>query len=298
MSGVASIEWYPAGGGPKLVIGPAWPYKLRDVQGIETTLSQPLSRKNPSQHGVTAVDVDIPARIVSVQLQVAAETEAELWEARRALSRALTAIPARPGADVETGILRLLRGGGLDPLEVEALPRNSPVGTKHKGLPLYEADLEFEAAYPFWRETSDASLTFAQADGGFEWDLEFPLEMIANNVEQEVDNTGDIDAPILVRLYGECTTARFINATTGETLEITGAIAADEYVEVNTAYGQKSVTLVDTGTGDRTNAMDRLNLDLADFWSLRPGINVVRFEADTNVSGSASLLWRQRYSGV
>jgi hypothetical protein len=50
-------------------------------------------------------------------------------------------------------------------------------------------------------------------------------------------------------------------------------------------------------TGARTAVMDRINLAKPDFWALRPGLNVVTFEADVNVSGRAELYWRQRQSG-
>ena len=53
----------------------------------------------------------------------------------------------------------------------------------------------------------------------------------------------------------------------------------------------------DIATGARVPAMDRINLAKPDFWSLRPGLNLVTFEADVNVSGRAELYWRQRQSG-
>jgi len=293
---VTAVEWYPADGSAKVTFTRSWPFKLRDIQGIDATLAQVLSRKNPSQTGATAVDVEVGVRVVPIQLQVAAETEEGLWALRRQLVRALVASPARPGESVALGTLRLLRGD-LPAIELRAVPRNSPQGSKSKGIPLYEADLEFEAPYPYWRDTVDQSVNFAQTDGGFEFELEFPLEMVGNNVEQEVDNMGDVDAPIRVQLHGDCTVARFINVTTGETLEVSGQIEAGDYIEVTTGYGEKDVVLVESD-GTRSSAMARLNLDLADFWSLRPGLNTIRFEADTNVSGTARLFWRQRYAGA
>ena len=120
--------------------------------------------------------------------------------------------------------------------------------------------------------------------GGFAFAVEFPLEMTSNNVEVEIANLGDVDAPITARLYGDVTTARIRNLTTGEVLEITGNIAATEYVEVSTAFGDKRVEQVVIATGVRTSVMDRINLAKPDFWALRPGLNVVTFEADVNVS--------------
>ena len=66
---------------------------------------------------------------------------------------------------------------------------------------------------------------------------------------------------------------------------------------MSTAFGDKRVELVVIATGARAPVMDRINLAKPDFWSLRPGLNVVTFEADVNVSGRAELYWRQRQSG-
>jgi hypothetical protein len=124
-----------------------------------------------------------------------------------------------------------------------------------------------------------------------------PEQVAPLRLAQAVANDGDVDAPVTARLYGDVTTARIRNLTTGEELEITGHIAAGEYVEVSTAFGDKRVELVVIATGVRTAVMDRINLAKPDFWSLRPGLNLVTFEADVNVSGRAELYWRQRQSG-
>jgi hypothetical protein len=157
-------------------------------------------------------------------------------------------------------------------------------------------DIEWLAPEPYWRAVADIQVLFTGA-GGFGFAVTFPLEMTSNNVQVEIANDGDVDAPVTARLYGDATTTRIRNLTTGEELEITGHIAAGEYVEVSTAFGDKRVELVVIGTGVRTPAMDRINLAKPDFWSLRPGLNLVTFEADVNVSGRAELYWRQRQSG-
>ena len=95
--------------------------------------------------------------------------------------------------------------------------------------------------------------------------------MTSNNVVVEVANLGDVDAPVTARLYGDVTTARIRNLTTGEALEITGNIAATEYVEVSTAFGDKRVELVTIATGERTSVMDRINLAAARLLGAPPG---------------------------
>lgn len=299
------FTYYPSGGRAPISFrtGDAATYRLLTLQGIEPVSLTPQSIKSPGQSGETAVDVIVPPRVVVVQALLQAASHAAAWNARAALNRAFASQPVRLGEDLQRGRVRLTLDG-REPLELDVLPQSVAFQRPRGAIPLLGIDIEFYADNPFWREVDDSRLIFQTDAGGFEFDLEYPLEMTSNNVQQEVNNEGDVDAPVLIRIYGECDTPRMINVTTGETIEISGTVpamgsgdAVEPYLEINTAFGQKSVTLID-GSGARTSVMDALNLDMADFWTLRPGINVVKFEADTNPSGHAEIFWRQRYSGV
>lgn len=290
------IEWFPALGSEAVEFSHDWPFKIIRLEGLTHTPARGVSIKAPAQTGATLVDMTVDPRIVSMGIVAAAGSQADLWALRRTLARAFASVPAESGDEAALGLLRIHRPGGLDPLEIQAVPRDSPKeGPVMRGFSL-SADLEWEAPYPFFRETADALLRF-ESEGGLVFPLVMPLAMESYNVEQDVNNLGDVPAPILVRMFGDAETVRIINITTGRTLEVTGAIAAGDYIEVDTAFGAKRITLVEAD-GTRTSVMDRVNLAAADFWQLAPGVNTVRFEADVNTSGSATLYWRQRYAGL
>jgi hypothetical protein len=291
------VEWFPADGSDpvRFTTGPAAPLRLVRLEGTEPVAVEPVTIKSPNQPGATAVDVVVPPRVVALGGLLQAATPAAAWDLRAALLRSLVQQPTRLGEAYGLGRLRVTLDG-RQPLELRALPRSSsverPTGTKA----IAPFDIEWLAPEPYWRAVADTQVLFTGA-GGFAFALSFPLVMTSNNVEVEIANLGDVDAPIVARLYGDVTTARLRNLTTGEELEITGHIAATEYVEVGTAFGDKRVEQVVIATGVRTSVMDRINLAKPDFWALRPGLNVVTFEADVNVSGRAELYWRQRQSG-
>jgi hypothetical protein len=291
------VEWFPADGSAaaRFTTGPAAPLRLLRLEGTEPVTVEPVTVKSPNQPGATALDVVVPPRVVTLGGLLQAATPAAAWDLRAALLRSLVQQPTRLGEAYALGRLRVTLDGRA-PLELRALPRSSAVERPSGTKAVAPFDLEWLAPDPYWRATADTQVLFTGA-GGFGFALEYPLEMTSNNVEVEVANGGDVDAPVTARLYGDVTTARIRNLTTGEVLEITGNIASGEYVEVSTAFGDKRVELVDAGTGERASVMDRINLAKPDFWALRPGLNVVTFEADVNVSGRAELYWRQRQSG-
>lgn len=290
------VEWYPASGGSaRFTTGTGASRRLISLDGLEAVPISPVSIKSPNQPGDTVVDVVLPGRTVTLVGLLQADTSAEVWDLRAALMRTLVQQPTRLGEEYALGRLRVTLDGRVA-LEIDALPASVKVERPNGTRTLAPFDIEFYCPNPFWKEIEDSQILFTGA-GGFEWSLEFSLEMPSNNVEVEIVNEGDVDTPILARLYGDITTGRIMNLTTGETLEITGNLPATKYWEVDTRFGGKRVDEVTIATGASVSAMDKINLSLPDFWMLRPGTNVVKFEADTNTSGRAEMYWRERYSG-
>jgi phage-related protein len=291
-----SIEWYaPNGDIIQFTTGRAATYRLQALEGLAPVSLSPISIKSPSQPGETALDMNVPPRVVVVQGILQANSQADLWPVRRALSRACATQPTRYNETLELGRLRILRDEE-DPLELDCrvLSAKFPNGPGNVGITAF--DIEFYAPNPYWRELEDETTTMS-GSGGFEFPLEFTEEFVGGSVTQEITNAGDVDAPVVARIYGACTNPRIINETTDETIEIIGSFLATEYIEINTGFGTKTIELVVIATGVRTNIFSQLNPD-SDLWALTPGTNIVSFEADVLTTGYATLAWRERYAGV
>lgn len=291
------VIWYsPRGETIEFNTGAAATHRLIALDGIGPLPVGPQSLKSPKQAGASPTDVLVDARVVTLQALVQAASNEALWPLRAALSKALVSQPVRSGESIELGILRVFRDGGLIPVELEAIVRSASMPAPRGGVGLLAVDVEFWAPQPYWRELYDTEATM-ESSGGFEWDLEFGLEMETNNIEIEIDNQGDVDAPFVARLYGECTDPLLKNVTYDQQIGIIGDVDAGDYIEIDTSFG---VTIIESVSGGvHTSAMDLLALDTADdFWPLRPGLNLVRFEASPNTSGRGVVLWRERYAGI
>lgn len=291
------VVWYPpSGASVTFETGSAATYRLVSLDGVGPVPVTTAGLKSPKQAGETPLDVLVPARVVVLQALVQAASNEALWPLRAALARALVSQPVRPDEDIQLGRLRVYRDGGMDPLELDAVVRSASMPAPKGGIGLLPIDVEFYAPSPWWRELAD-STRILESEGGFEWGLEFDLEMGTNNITVEIENHGDVDTPILARLYGEGSDPVISNDTYGQAIGIIGDVEADQYVEIDTAFGQSTIHLVDGGVA--TSAMDLLALDVADdFWVLRPGLNTVSFEATPNVSARAVIIWREQFSGI
>ena len=240
------VEWFPADGSAsaRFTTGAAAPLRLLRLEGTEPVTVEPVTVKSPEPAGRDRARRRraAPGRHAR-RAPRRPPRPAAAWDLRAALLRSLVQQPTRLGETYALGRLRVTldgRAAARAPGAAAQRARRAPVG--HQGdRPVRPRVARARAVLA--RDVADTQVLFT-GTGGFGFAVEFPLEMTSNNVEVEIANLGDVDAPITARLYGDVTTARIRNLTTGEVLEITGNIAATEYVEVSTAFGDKRVEQV------------------------------------------------------
>lgn len=103
-------------------------------------------------------------------------------------------------------------------------------------------------------------------------------------------NAGNTDAYPLIRIYGPLTEPVFDNITQGKTFTFAGlTLLAGEFIEINT----RTKTIY--ANGDSTiSRYDKLVFPTSQWWTLSPGINLVRLHPATFTEGvsMAQLTWR------
>lgn len=291
------LVYYSADGSRSVILGgDDSPYLLLGYEGLLSTLSVPQTTRGPGQTGVTLLDAAVEGRTVALQLLIVASSAEELWQLRQELAAALATPPARHGQPAQLGAIRLERDG-QEALELPAVPRGSPAESKLAGVLAVYIDVEFYCPEPYWQAVSEESALLATGGAGFSYPFTYPLTYPSNSLELEVVNRGSVDAPPLVRIYGQCVDPRISNLSTGEALRVMGTVNAGDYLEIETAYGRKSITYV-ASSGTRTNWLDHLDLQNDSFWHLRPGVNRVRFDVASGTGHKAIVIWRPRWAGV
>ena len=157
--------------------------------------------------------------------------------------------------------------------------------------------VEFTAHDPFWTDTAATSKNFSSFTGG----LAFPLQFEGQNIvfaikgmSQEVYVESDVETSIRVVFSGACVRPVLRNNSIGKKIVIDTSITNGERIVVTTGYGNKNVVKV-TGGGE-TN-VNNLITDDSDFFSLRPGRNLLAFDADIGTP-EITMTYRNLYTGV
>lgn len=278
---------------------PVGPYYLADgIDGLQNALSEVEVRGAPGQVGGSVRIVNVVERRFFMPVEIhAGGAMSDLWAARQDLASLLWVEPVRPGETATLGTLTLIREGRPD-VQVACLPTNSPADEQIIAPGVGSATVEWVIPDPRWRETFDRTKSLT-GTGGFEFAVEFPLEIPSFSFTLTVTNPGTVASPILVDLDGPFVDMRLTNTSTGEVIAVAGEVLAGEVLRIDTGFGRKSVTHI-AADSTETSRIGQLNFPLhTSFWQLARGDNVVTFEATEAGEGvGATLTWRAMFAGV
>lgn len=165
--------------------------------------------------------------------------------------------------------------------------------------------LQLSCLNPFWREDMETRQDVASWIGGFEFigdrpddDLPQGLEILINpenptiptweigwrepSLIVNVFNSGDVRTGMRIefRALGLLINPTLLNVVTGEFIKINFEMQASDVITVNTAWGEKGVTL--RRAGEESDAFRFLDPD-SSYLQLAVGDNMFRYDADVNM---------------
>ncbi len=274
------------------------PYVITSLDGIGTPDWDTLETKAPYQDGATDIGGTFQTRDITIEGALTPQSMTEIAATRRLMVQALN---PKDGA----GTLDYINELGT--WRISAKPVSSPAfASKDATDPYQRFQIVFHASDPCWTDVSYTVRTLTEAGAGLaipQAGIGIPVDGIAvelvatiNGKSIIIDNGGDVPCPVLIRFYGEAMNPKVLNATTGEYIRIAKTIALGDYVEVNTAFGAKTVVTSESGVISNGSAY----LDLqSTLFQLVVGNNQLKFSDDGVAAGSsATITYRNRYIGV
>lgn len=113
--------------------------------------------------------------------------------------------------------------------------------------------------------------------GGLKFSLNLPNKFASVSFYKEIDNLGDVEAPVQIEYVGPASNPCVTNETTGEFIKVNMEIGEKEKLIINTAEGQETVNLI---TPHETKDVYN-NIDLnSTFFKLIVGKNLIKYSSD------------------
>lgn len=264
------------------------PYLLLAVSGTGSPKADVQLQRAPYQDGATFIDALLEPRELEVEAAVLASTP-EVLDQRRAILAQIFNPKLGPGT------LRVEMEGFSR--EIEAVSEQAPVfpvGGQNQGRTFQRVLLRLLCPDPWWRDPQESYVWLVGSEGGLRFPIRFPISFAKLSSEMPLVNEGDTACPVVIEFYGPANKPRVDNLTTGKFIEVNRELVAGQVLVINTAFGEKSVTVLPEGT----NAMAWINLE-SEFWQLVPGSNLVRYSAlSGGESAKVAIRWRPRFVGV
>ncbi len=153
---------------------------------------------------------------------------------------------------------------------------------------------DFIAFDPCLYDENEMEATVQGYIGGFTLPFSVPFTLGTSDSLASLYNTGDTPTPCTITLTGMMENPIVTNVTTGEFISVKQTVADGETLEINTKYGEKSVTLIDADDVE-TNALNYVT-STSKFFQLVPGLNTIRFTATTQgINASGKLVYNPRW---
>lgn len=264
------------------------PLFINSLTGIGEVDAELQSQRSPYQDGDTHIDTVLKPRYITLEGEIIETGALETKKWRRDLIKicnpklGLGKITLEMDQDIKE-IMGTLDGGIVFPDQ----------GENH-----YQSFMiTWKCPDPMWYSPEIEKHTLASFVGGFSFPFSFPLSFGEVGDFLEVENKGDVDTPVYVVFKGPLKNPVLENKTTGQKITVTQEIPIGESLEINTAFGKKSVMRV-LPDGTRVSAFNWVD-PKSKLWQLTPGINEISYSAtDEAGNAAATLSFYNRYVGV
>lgn len=261
-------------------------YVLETVSGLSNVGTIIQSEKSPFQDGSTFIDSLLNTRIVTFIVQIRENIESNRRKAIRVLNPKLKEGTLSFTKNGVTRTLTCVVNEGPDMLE----------NNNDRRPNLQRFTFTLEAHQPYF-EGEQEQWTLAGFLGGLEFPFSFPITFGTVGSTITLNNDGDTTLPLYIELNGPLTNPTLTNQTTGEFIKLSQELLSGYKLEINTAFGKKSVVIVDN-LGNRSNGFGYISPD-STLFGLSVGYNTLSYTDDVQPNKTAvSLFYKKRYIGV
>lgn len=141
-----------------------------------------------------------------------------------------------------------------------------------------KATISFYCQDPYWLDEKGVDIDIKSVRGGLKFPLKLPNKFATVSFYKEIDNKGDVEAPVQIEYVGPAKNPRVTNETTGEFIQVNMEIGEKEKLVIDTREGKETVNLI---TPHEVRDVYN-NIDLKSSMSLKliVGKNLIRYSSD------------------
>lgn len=131
---------------------------------------------------------------------------------------------------------------------------------------------------PYWLDEEGEDIDIKSIKGGLKFPLVLPNRFALVSFYKEIENKGDVEAPVQIEYIGPALNPRVTNETTGEYIQVNMEIGEKEKLVIDTREGKETVNLIKPN--ETVDVYNKIDLN-STFFKLIIGKNLIKYSSDT-----------------
>lgn len=268
---------------------------LSHIEGLGYPGATSQKSQGISQDGSDAEEPLLNNREIKAQITIRTKNREKLYELRRKIYRIINPKTYNK-VTAKKGELLLHYTNDYKEYRIYARIEDS-VDFNSRFMNHDKATISFLCVEPYFLDAEGINIDIKSVRGGLKFPLVLSNHFALVSFYKEIDNKGDVEAPIQIEYTGPALNPRITNETTGEYIQLNMELGEKEKLVINTAEGKETVNLITPH--DVKDVYNNIDLN-SRFFKLIIGKNLIKYSSDAELSKDSVRIidYTNKYVGV
>jgi len=248
---------------------------LSHIEGLGHPGATSQKSQGVNQDGCNSEDSLLDPRVIKLQVTIRTKDRVKLYELRRKIMRVIN--PKTFNKETgKRGELLIYYTNDYKKYRIYGKVEDSAEFNDRKKNH-DKATISFYCQDPYWLDENGKDIDIKSVTGGLSFPLSLPNNFSLVSFYKEINNVGDIEAPVQIEYVGPALNPKVTNETTGEYIQVNMQIDEMEKLVINTIEGKETVNLITPH--EVKDVYNKIDLN-STFFKLIVGKNLIKYSSD------------------
>ncbi|MCI8362281.1 MAG: phage tail family protein [Clostridia bacterium] len=268
---------------------------LSHIEGLGHPGATSQKSQGVNQDGCNSEDSLLDPRVIKLQTTIRTQNRKKLYELRRKIFRIINPKTYNQ-ATGKRGELLIYYTNDYKKYRIYGKVEDSAEFNDRKNNH-DKTTISFYCSDPYWLDEEGIDIDIKSVQGGLKFGLTLPNKFSTVSFYKEIDNKGDVEAPVQIEYIGPAKNPKVTNETTGEYIQVNMEIDENERLVIDTREGKETVNLITPHEIKDVYS----NIDLkSTFFKLIVGKNLIKYSSDIEGAKDKVIIkdYTNKYVGV
>lgn len=248
---------------------------LSHIEGLGLPGATSQKSQGVNQDGCNSEDSLLDARVIKLQATIRTKNRKKLYELKRKIMRVINPKTYNQSTERRGELLIYYKNDYKTYRIYGKVEDSAEFNDRKKNHD--KATISFYCSDPYWLDEKGKDIEIKSVKGGLKFPLKLSTKFATVSFYKQIDNDGDVEAPVQIEYVGPASNPCVTNETTGEFIKVNMEIGEKEKLIIDTREGKETVNLITPHeTEDVYNKID-LN---STFFKLIVGKNLIKYSSD------------------